>query len=46
MAGSLFILDTADRAAVEAFNAADPYQQAGLFGHVEIRGFRASVGQL
>ena len=46
MAGSLFVLEAADRAAVEAFNAADPYQKAGLFGQVEIRGFRASIGQL
>ena len=46
MAGSLFILEAEDRAQVEAFNAADPYQQAGLFGQVEIRGFRASLGQL
>ena len=46
MAGSLFILEAPDRAAVQAFNAADPYQQAGLFGQVEIRGFRASIGQL
>ena len=46
MAGSLFILEAEDRAAVEAFHAADPYQQAGLFGQVEIRGFRASIGQL
>jgi hypothetical protein len=46
MAGSLFILEAEDRAAVEAFHAADPYQQAGLFERVEIRGFRASVGQL
>jgi uncharacterized protein YciI len=46
MAGSLFILDAPDRAAVTAFNAADPYQLAGLFGQVEIRGFRASIGQL
>jgi uncharacterized protein YciI len=46
MAGSLFILDVADRAAALAFNAADPYQRAGLFGQVEIRGFRASIGQL
>ena len=46
MAGSLFILEADDRAAVEAFNAADPYQQAGVFGRVEIRGFRASIGQL
>jgi hypothetical protein len=46
MAGSLFVLDVADRAAVEAFTAADPYQKAGLFERVEIRGFRASIGQL
>ena len=46
MAGSLFILEADDRAAVEAFNAAVPYQQAGVFGRVEIRGFRASIGQL
>ena len=46
MAGSLFVIEAADRAAVEAFNAADPYQKAGLFGQVEIRGFRASIGQL
>jgi uncharacterized protein len=46
MAGSLFILEAEDRAQVEAFNAADPYQQAGVFGQVEIRGFRASIGQL
>jgi len=46
MAGSLFVLEAPDRAAVQAFNAADPYQQAGLFGQVEIRGFRASIGNL
>ncbi len=46
MAGSLFILDVADRAAAQAFNDADPYQLAGVFGQVEIRGFRASIGSL
>jgi uncharacterized protein YciI len=46
MAGSLFILEAPDKATVEAFNAADPYTKAGLFGQVEIRGFRASIGQL
>ncbi|MFI4965364.1 MAG: YciI family protein [Caulobacterales bacterium] len=46
MAGSLFVLEAPNRAAVEAFNAADPYQKAGLFGQVEIRGFKASIGQL
>lgn len=44
MAGSLFIMDAPDRAAVEAFNAADPYQQAGVFGRVDVRGFRAAIG--
>jgi uncharacterized protein YciI len=46
MAGSLFILDVADRAAALAFNAADPYQKAGLFERVETRGFKASIGSL
>ena len=44
MAGSLFILDVPARAAVEAFNAADPCQTAGLFGSGEIHGFRVSIG--
>jgi hypothetical protein len=46
MAGSLFILDVPDRAAALAFNAADPYQQAGVFERVETRGFRASIGSI
>ncbi len=46
MAGSLFILEAGSRAEIEAFNAADPYQKAGLFGQVEIRGFKASIGQI
>jgi uncharacterized protein len=46
MAGSLFILEAPSRAAVEAFNAADPYQLAGLFGRVDICGFKASIGSL
>ncbi len=46
MAGSLFILDVADLAAAEAFNAADPYQMAGVFGRIEARGFRASIGSI
>ena len=46
MAGSMFILEAPDRAAVDAFTAADPYSQAGLFGQVEIRGYRASVGSI
>ncbi len=36
MSGSLILLATEDRAAVEAFAAADPYALAGLFEHVRI----------
>ena len=46
MAGSLIILDVADRAAAEAFSAGDPYTQAGLWRRVDITAFRASLGQL
>lgn len=46
MAGSLFILDLPDRAAVEAFHAEDPYTKAGVWGRVDIRAFRASFGKL
>ncbi|MFN3583943.1 YciI family protein [Phenylobacterium sp.] len=46
MAGSLLILDVADRAAAEAFNAADPYTLAGLWQSVTIKEFKASIGQL
>ncbi len=46
MAGSLFVIEAEDRAAVEAFNAADPYAKAGVFGQVEIRGFKATIGKL
>ena len=31
MIGSMLVLDVADRAAAEAFAAADPYAKAGLF---------------
>ena len=36
MLGSLLVVDFEDRAAAEAFAAADPYAQAGLFDSVEI----------
>lgn len=45
MAGSFFILDVADKAAAEAFNAADPYTQAGVFGTITLRHFKATFGQ-
>lgn len=37
MTGSVLIIDFADRAAAEAFAAADPYNKAGLFESVAIR---------
>ena len=46
MAGSLLILDVADKAAAEAFNAADPYTLAGLWRQVDVTAFKASIGQL
>lgn len=36
MCGSLIVIDVADRAAAEAWAAADPYARAGLFAKVRI----------
>lgn len=44
MLGSLFVLECTDRAAVQAFNLADPYTQGGLFVHVEILPWRRVLG--
>lgn len=44
MRGSMILMDFEDRAAAEAFCAADPYVKAGLFERVEIRPMRASIG--
>jgi uncharacterized protein len=46
MAGSLMILEAPDRAAAEAFSAGDPYTKAGLWARVDIKAFKASLGQL
>ena len=46
MAGSMFILDVADKAVAEAFNAADPYTQAGLWRQVELKAVKVTFGQL
>jgi hypothetical protein len=46
MAGSLIILDVEDKAAAQAFTDNDPYTKAGLFERVEVRAFRATLGQL
>ena len=39
--GSALVVEMPDRAAAEAFMAADPYAQAGLFETVSVRGYRA-----
>jgi hypothetical protein len=41
--GSMIVYEAADRAAAEALVANDPYSKAGLFGAVEIQGFRTVV---
>jgi len=46
MAGSLIILDVADQAAADAFSAGDPYTKAGLWERVDIKPFKATLGQL
>ncbi len=44
MTGSLIVLDVPDRAAAEAWAAADPYARAGLFARVAIRPWQKVVG--
>jgi uncharacterized protein YciI len=44
--GSLLVIEADDQAGAEAFAAADPYNQAGVFERVEIRSFRVSLGAL
>ena len=46
MAGSLLIVEVADKSAAEAFSAADPYTLAGLWQRVDITDFKASRGNL
>ena len=40
MAGSLLVIEAADRAALEAWLDTDPYKRAGLFDRVEIAPWR------
>lgn len=40
MIGSLLVFDIADRAALDAVLAADPYAQAGLFEQVSVTPFK------
>ncbi len=44
MAGSLSVIDVADRAAAEAWAANDPYAKAELFDSVTIRRWKQTVG--
>lgn len=46
MAGSLLIVEAASLDDARAFNADDPYTLAGLWERVDIRPFRATIGQL
>lgn len=46
MAGSLLVIDVADRAAAQAFSDKDPYLAAGVFERVEIRPFKLTFGSL
>jgi uncharacterized protein YciI len=46
MAGSMFVIEAPDRAAVEAFAAGDPYRAADVFERVEIWPWTATVGAL
>jgi uncharacterized protein YciI len=39
MIGSLFLVEAEDRATVEAFNRADPFNAAGIWERVTITGF-------
>jgi uncharacterized protein YciI len=38
--GSMLIIDVADKGAADAFAAADPYVDAGLFASTSVRQFR------
>lgn len=40
MQGSLLVIDFDDRAGVDAFLAAEPYAQAGLFERVTVRRYK------
>jgi uncharacterized protein YciI len=41
--GSLLVIEASDRADAEAFAAADPYAEAGLFGAVTVAPWRKLV---
>ena len=43
MIGSGFVVEFADRAAVDGFFAEDPYNKAGLFQSITIKNFKKSL---
>jgi len=43
MIGSCFLVEAEDRAAVEAFNAADPFHKAGIWASIHIHRFNKRV---
>lgn len=45
MIGSLFLIDANTKAAVEAFNAADPFRRAGVWAEIRIHRFLKRVDQ-
>jgi uncharacterized protein len=44
MTGSLFVVEASDRATVELFNRADPFNVAGIWENVAITGFLRRQG--
>lgn len=44
MTGSLIVLDADSADAAKAFSDGDPYTQAGLFSHVEIKPWKWTLG--
>jgi hypothetical protein len=43
-AGTLFVIDAKDRAAVDAFTRSDPYHVNGVWGAVQIHGYNKKRG--
>ena len=43
MMGSLIIIEAADLAAAQQWQANDPYAKAGLFSHTELRPWKATA---
>ena len=46
MAGSLMIVEAPDKAAAVKFTEQDPYVRAGLFGSIDVRPYRLTIGSL